>query len=118
MPKGAELSQQALRFVLKLGGRDARFAVDALDRLSVRQTTCLVYVYAVAVANSTTPDTMEWLWSKESAAARKDGVQAAFVVPVVYDIGTWEMHHFKKRPLLGNVYYTVARKVIKKRLIE
>ena len=44
--------------------------------------------------------------------------QHLVVKPEFYDTSTWEIEHFKKRPLLGNVYYTEARKVIKKRLIE
>ncbi len=43
--------------------------------MSVRQVTCLIYVYGVAFAPAIAPDTLEWIWSKKSAATRKDAAQ-------------------------------------------
>ena len=126
MPKSADLSKSMLSAAIRLAGGAmgtvetavAAIAADQLDRLSARQFNCVVYVYAIASAPRIAPDTLEWIWSKKSAAPRKDGTQATFVVPVIYDSHSYKFHHFKKRPILGNVFYTEARKVIKKRLIE
>ena len=89
-----------------------------MDQHSVRETLCVIYVYAIAIAPGISQNTLEWLWSKKSAAGRKGYSHALFVVPVFYNSRSGDFHHFKKRPILGNVYYTEARKVMKKRLLD
>lgn len=118
LPKAADLSKRALSLAMKFaGGAMARESIE-VDVMSVRQVTCLIYVYGVAFAPAIAPDTLEWIWSKKSAASRKDAAQRNLVVPIIYDSGAREFHHFKKRPILGNVFYTEARKVMKKHLLE
>lgn len=118
MPESAELSKSALRFATQfLHGRHS-IVSKKFDQMSVREVTCLIYVYAIAVSARVASDALEWIWSKKSAAIRKHATQLNFIVPVIYKTSTEEFHHFKKRPLLRSAFYSEARKVMKKHLIE
>lgn len=118
MPRTTELSKKAMSFVMNMAG--GRTAMDSLrlDAMSARQVTCLVYVYPVAISDRITREVMEWVWSRKSPRRQGKAAQRGLVIPVVYDSLEGEFHHFRRRPILGNVYYTEARKALARNLPE
>jgi hypothetical protein len=112
MPPAEALADEARRFLSNLaGGEGALESVD-LGEMSARQVTCLLYVYPVAVSSRITREVMAAVWSKGSPLRLEASVQRGFVVPVVYDPGREEVHHFRRPPVLGKVYYSQAVRTI------
>ncbi len=116
MPNSAELSKKALEFAMKKFKGGGRFVASQMQDNSVRETICLIYVYAIAVSKSVEPDTLKWIHGKKSAVAKKSEKYGGFIVPVIYDTTLRKFHHFEKKPILGSAYYSEAQKVMKKRI--
>ena len=115
LPDSAGLPKAAWRIFERMAvGRSLH---DVFDETSVRELPCLVYVYAVAVPERVSPQVVEAVEAKSSVRQEKrDGI-GGFVVPVVAAANGRQLHHFKKKRILGWAYFSEAQKVIKRHLM-
>ncbi len=112
MPGPQDLDEMAACFLANLAGGPASFERLDLESLGARQVSSLIYVYAVALCPRITREVTDWVWSSRSPLLTKARAQSGIVVPLVYDCGKRELHHFRKRPVLRKVYYTEALRTI------
>jgi hypothetical protein len=110
LPPAASLTKSAFKL---LGPTFQRLEHNT----SVREFTAMICVYAIAVSGRVSSDTLDWVHAKNSAHYEKDGKQAGFIVPLVFDTRKKAVHHFQKAPLRGRAHYSEAKKVILRHLI-